>query len=373
MPASGALPGQQAPPPVTSTSLGAASFDGGLYLRSLPGRCLACGAHIETQHHTNWCGAPERLPELNTWPLPWAAAFYARAGIPVHPLRPGMKVPATGRGVDDATVDLEWIRSWWQENPGYNIGLRCGVAFDVLDVDPKDGRPGVESLGKLIQGGLTRGVWGKAITPSGGMHLLFAPSGNGNSSHGAGALGLDYRGKGGYIVGAPSHTVEIRKPDGEIDQYEGTYRWEAIELNRWGLRFDWEAAKRALGLSKPANAAATKTTHAAGLRDGGDTRAYLAAALQRELDELKAATKGDRNNRLNTAAFNLGQLVGGGELDEQAIANQLAEVARQIGLPDTEIFKTLRSGLSKGKGQPRRAPRLTILAPPVTDLRRLPT
>jgi hypothetical protein len=52
-----------------------------------------------------------------------------------------------------------------------------------------------ESLDKLRGAGLLRGVWGKAFTPSGGIHILFAPSGAGNSNHGPGKLGLDYRGK----------------------------------------------------------------------------------------------------------------------------------------------------------------------------------
>jgi hypothetical protein len=74
----------------------------------------------------------QRFTELNTEPLEWAAVFYARVGIPVFPLMPGKKVPATKHGKDDATTDLRVIRSWWRRNPNHNIGLVCGVIFDAL-------------------------------------------------------------------------------------------------------------------------------------------------------------------------------------------------------------------------------------------------
>jgi hypothetical protein len=78
----------------------------------------------------------QRLPEFNTEPHDWSAIFYARAGIPVFPLTPGTKIPlARSRGVNDATTDTRQIRSWWQDCPNYNIGLACGVIFDIVDVD----------------------------------------------------------------------------------------------------------------------------------------------------------------------------------------------------------------------------------------------
>jgi hypothetical protein len=182
----------------------------------------------------------DRLPELNSEPLPWAAVFYARIGIPTFPLRPGTKEPyADTRGVLDATTDTRLVHEQWCAHPTANIGLACGAVFDALDADVKDDRPGMESLSKLRRAGLLRGVWGKARTPTGGLHLLFAPSGAGNSNHGAGSLGLDYRGRGGYIVAAPSTTPR------------GAYQWDTVDPDRRGLTFDWEAAKRALGLIKP--------------------------------------------------------------------------------------------------------------------------
>jgi hypothetical protein len=122
-----------------------------------------------------------QLPELNTEPLDCAAIFYARAGIPVHPLVPGCKVPVTKNGVLDATTDTRRIRSWWRACPDYNIGLACGVVFDVLDIDIKDGKPGYESLTRLRLAGLALGAWAAAGTPTG------------YGNHSNGASGLDFR------------------------------------------------------------------------------------------------------------------------------------------------------------------------------------
>jgi Bifunctional DNA primase/polymerase, N-terminal len=182
----------------------------------------------------------QRLPELNSESKPWAAYFYARARVPVFPLLSGKKAPATKNGFKDASTDLQLIRDHWQRHPNHNIGIATGHQFDVLDVDTKDGRPGYESLTRLRIAGLTVGVWAAATTPSGGRHILFAPSGDGN--HSDGASGLDFRGLGGYIVGPPSHTVEILKPNGQIDQHEGTYQWEFADPDARARPFNWAAA-----------------------------------------------------------------------------------------------------------------------------------
>jgi Bifunctional DNA primase/polymerase, N-terminal len=58
-----------------------------------------------------------------------------------------------------------------------------------------------------------------------------------NSNRGAGKLGLDYRGKGGYIVAAPSITMH------------GKYRWESVEPDCRGATFNWAGAKQALALA----------------------------------------------------------------------------------------------------------------------------
>lgn len=130
--------------------------------------------------------------------LPMAAIAYARWGWPVFPLQPGTKEPATKNGFLDATTKVSWVKKWWERNPQYNIGLRTGINFDVFDVDPDHG--GIPSFMEVIH--KTPDAHGVVVTASGGIHLYLKATGKGNRS---GWLpGLDYRGKGGYVVAPPS-------------------------------------------------------------------------------------------------------------------------------------------------------------------------
>jgi hypothetical protein len=90
---------------------------------------------------------------------------------------------------------------------------------------------------------------------------------------------------------------------------------------------------------------------------------YAARALQRELDELLSASEGTRNDQLNRAAFNLGQLVGAHALDESLVRDNLEAAALRIGLTSSETLKTINSGLSKGVLQPRELPNAGKVSP----------
>ena len=58
------------------------------------------------------------------------------------------KHPRTGRGVYDASNDVEQVQDWWTTHPRANIGIATGVNLMVLDVDPRNG--GHETLAALI-------------------------------------------------------------------------------------------------------------------------------------------------------------------------------------------------------------------------------
>jgi hypothetical protein len=69
-----------------------------------------------------------------------AALRYASQGVPVFPFAPRSKFPLIsaandGHGLHDATTDAARIQAWWMAHPTANIGLRTGVAFDVIDLD----------------------------------------------------------------------------------------------------------------------------------------------------------------------------------------------------------------------------------------------
>ena len=129
---------------------------------------------------------------------------YARVGIPVFPLHPGSKVPATKHG-------SKTRHHRPTANPGPLAAAsqpqhRPSLRRDIRRARRRHQRrpPRYESLDTAPPRRPTVGAWAAAITPTGGRHILFAPSGGGNHSDRA-SSGLDFRGAGGYIVGRPPH------------------------------------------------------------------------------------------------------------------------------------------------------------------------
>jgi hypothetical protein len=93
-----------------------------------------------------------------------------------------------------------------------------------------------------------------------------------------------------------------------------------------------------------------------------DTRqqAYLSAALRNEAARVASSSPGERNNRLNKAAYSLGGYVSGAGLDEQVVTDTLTNAADQSGLTADDGISstedTIRSGLQAGMANPRAVP-----------------
>ena len=297
------------------------------------------------------------------------ALGYAGRGWTVFPLhsmldggcscrRPGCphpaKHPVTRHGLLEATTDLDVIRRWWGRWPWANIGVATGAASGlvVVDVDPRSG--GTESLARLqaLMGSLPATL--TAATGGGGWHLFFTHPGV-EVRNTAGRLpgvaeplsGLDLRGDGGYVVAAPS-----RHASG------GTYRWDGDPAGPLAAPPAWlrPAERRVFPTGGPARRAPER---------GGSP--YGLAALRAELSDVRAAAVGDRNNRLNRAAFSLGMLAAGGELDSALVEEELLHAAADVGLGETEAQASVRSGMKAGAREPRRRP--ATARPPLTRAR----
>lgn len=81
--------------------------------------------------------------------------------------------------------------------------------------------------------------------------------------------------------------------------------------------------------------------------------AYIRKALADEVQRVRTAEPGTRNDTLNKASYNLGQLVAGAGLDRQVVAAELHAAASLAGLGDVEALRTIRSGLDSGAKKPR--------------------
>jgi hypothetical protein len=289
------------------------------------------------------------------------AVRYAAHGWPVVPLHtprpqgcscgergcgsPG-KHPRTRRGLHDATTDPNHVRRLWDRWPDANIGVTTGgtSGLVVVDVDLPDGPASLAEL-EATHGTLPDTC--EQRTGSGGRQLLFAhPSGTvGNRTRVVD--GIDVRGDGGYIVVPPS-----RHATG--DRYRWTRRIVPADPPGWLL----ELLARA---RHPATAPVDVPRTVADLPLPEETRAqrYAAAAMRRELARLAAAVEGTRNDTLNRAAFNLGQLAAAGMIDPDRVAAELQRAATSIGLGPRETRRTIASGLAAGVQHPR------SLRPPV--------
>lgn len=125
-------------------------------------------------------------------PLHLQAVAYAVSGRPIFPCRVGAKEPATAAGFKDATTDLDQINRWWGE-ADYNIGFEPeSEGLCVLDLD---GQIGIDNWKDSRPTYAVR-------TPRGGKHLYY--KGSLPPSAGKLAQGVDTRGRGSYVLLAPS-------------------------------------------------------------------------------------------------------------------------------------------------------------------------
>jgi Bifunctional DNA primase/polymerase, N-terminal/Primase C terminal 1 (PriCT-1) len=176
-------------------------------------------------------------------PLYRSARTLATRGCAVFPCQPKQKLPATPRGLLDATTDLDTIAQWWAANPGYNVGVVTGQAsgFWVLDVDGDEGEATLRQL-EAEHGALPPTV--EVITGSGGRHVYFrlADDPVRNSAGRVGA-GVDTRGDGGYVLVPPS-----------LHPCGGVYQWSVDSVAEFADAPDWlldRLADQAEGNGKP--------------------------------------------------------------------------------------------------------------------------
>jgi len=298
-------------------------------------------------------------------PLGEAALALARRGLPVFPVRAGGKQPlipgrhrddkpaadqcrgecgGDGHGCWDGTIDLDRVRAWWERWPSANIGVRTGELFDVLDPDGTEGIAALVTFATEHEFDLERVPW--VATPGGGRHYYFAPTGLGNA---AGLLeGVDWRGRGGYVVVGPSI-----HPNGR------PYAVVPVEADR--PPFVPAALRALLEPPKPSPAPRPATFHPA-----TTSTAYARAALDGTQARILEAARGERNATAFREAASLFGLVAGGVVGESEALAMLEDTMRAVGLGAREIGATLGSARRRGMARPRGIPaeRSTVAIPP---------
>jgi hypothetical protein len=325
--------------------------------------------------------ATPAAPQVRTLDI---ARWCATRGWHVFPLRAGGKQPAWHRADDcPRTGDCAGGHLTWEKRAtaspsgvdrlfgGITAPLNVGIATGpsgmlVIDLDmPK---PGDQPPPEWALPGVSEGADVLAVlcerhgepfpwetftvrTRRGGLHLYFtAPPGvrlastAGRTPRGLGWL-IDTRAHGGYVVAPGCH---VEDADGSGSYTIGYHRAPA-PLPAW-------LTALLTAPSPDMSLLGRRSDDQQGIRHLGN---YARAAIQKESERVRAAVENERTWALNTAAFNLGQLIAAGALPDdgtvEAALHDAASVHFTAERPVTpaEAKASIRGGLAAGKRKPR--------------------
>lgn len=140
------------------------------------------------------------------------AIYYALRGWEVFPLRGKVPAIAGGRGVLDATADVDQIVAWWSGRyAGANIGLRVPANVIVLDIDPRSGGLAAVIALQAEHGRLPATMGSQSGRGDGGGHRYFRrPAGDITAARLP--EGIDLKTHAGYVVAPPSLHPDTGKP-----------------------------------------------------------------------------------------------------------------------------------------------------------------
>lgn len=246
-----------------------------------------------------------------------------------------------------ATSDPTLILAAFARDPLANFGIATGMASGVvvLDVDGAEGEATLRAL-EALHGTLPAAPQVKTAR---GRHLYFVagsiPLRNraGARGHGLGK-GLDFRAEGGFVVVPPS-----------VHGSGAVYEWSpgcAIGVIDPPPLPDWiVATARDPERPTPAPRVDQPSLPFAGER----ADKWAQAALTKELEAVRGAPEGSRNDTLNTAGFSLGMLVAGGRLDGSTVKRALREAGIEAGLTEFEAIKTITSSMAAGAKKDQRS------------------
>jgi Bifunctional DNA primase/polymerase, N-terminal len=222
------------------------------------------------------------------------------------------KVPAIRRWPGKATTDERQLRAWWDGVKLFNLAALTGYPGpDVVDFDVRADGDGWAAFHALKEAGLLAGSFRMVRTPSTGVHLYFA--GSGQRSGSIKGAHLDFKARGGCVMLPPSVV--------------GGIRYEVIDQRpQTGVTFDWEAAKQLL-CPAPAYRPPRQRRQGGGRHHGSGSLVWW----------LEEQFEGNRNSGLFWACCRAL------EADDDETLGDLADVALSVGLSDAEVRWTIES------------------------------
>jgi hypothetical protein len=244
---------------------------------------------------------------------------------------------------EDWSKDRDQWRRWRDGTKGCNFGIPAGASgliFVDVDVD-SEGRPW---LADYVNWDSSADRSACVHTPSGGLHFYYRADDAANLRQpDILRRRINVRAGRGYVLAPGCRTLNAVDDQAS----DGCYAAEAA------FRLIPPATAKLLThcagvIDRP------RVDHAPGKLDGDGLPADPVARLEAEtreraiLERLRGAGRGERNNRLNEAAFALGGLVSRGLLELGRAEAALRAEGEALGLPREEVRDTVRSGLRAG-------------------------
>lgn len=237
-----------------------------------------------------------------------ALAAQGWAVFPCWPDGPKAKAPMTAHGFQDATVDPDMIRAWWERAPRALIGAALPKSLIVLDTDPRHG--GTLDALEAVTGPLPATLTVFSGRGDGGRHLYYRRP-HGDLTQTRLPEGIDLRiGGRHYLIMPPSLHPATGDP----------YCWEA----------------RAVA-TLPAQAAEVLRKREPAVRPYTPNRTTGRAPGAGLIAFVEDAPVGERNQRLFWAACRAH------ERGDDTTVQALFDAAQGIGLTDTEAAATIAS------------------------------
>lgn len=307
---------------------------------------------------------PAELSEAERWAL-----YLAENGYSVFPVKPNAKQPHAGfKWRERSTADLDVVRAMIRRYPCSNWAIDCDKSkLLVIDLDVKGGIDGITNWVGMTAD-LTQTVPLVVRTPSNGEHRYYRDD-DGTIGNQVSKVtpGVDVRGPGGYVL-TPGSVIDGNAYKLSPDDAARLGRPDALP----GLTEDL----RALLSSPKRHDGPTTGTGETSPRSDDPSRAYARAgvptaptgtvskreplgaagvtsAVALELVRLANAPEGQRNNVLNTAAYNIGQLAHSPAIAEGVVRDALVQTALAVGLESREALDTVKSGWENGQAAPR--------------------
>ena len=269
-----------------------------------------------------------------------AALDYAARGLPVFPCMPRGKTPAVARGFHSATTNPATIRRYWTD-PDRNIGdsdRHATPASGCSTSTATRARRACARSRRSTEPFRKRVSWSLPAVAMCGLHIR-DPSRRRRQDRSRHRYARRWRLRHRAAVHPSKQATATPSSAIPGHDLQPAPAW-LIDRRPHQAECSYHRARRGDDPPAPCRAGA-----------------YGHAALRAEIAALAATPPGRRNHALNRAAFNLFQLVAGGELAEAEVIAALQGACVANGLANDDgwqsVHATIRSGRGAGMQHPR--------------------